>query len=125
MFIIWRNEFGNVSYFINILNDLHSSITFTFQSGNTINFLDINLTLKNNYIETDIYFKPCSSKYYLPFNSFHPRHTKRNIPYNLAKRITTIVSNNHTRTLRLAELKQILLSQLYPINLINDAIKKL
>lgn len=55
--------------------------------------------------------------------SIHPQNIKRAIPYNLAWRIFTIVSDEETRHQRLNELKQFLSYQHYPINLINDGIR--
>ena len=75
-------------------------------------------------IETDIYYKPTDSKQYLLFNSCHPKHVAANIPYNLARRICTIVDNTETRNIRLEELKTFLENQNYPKTLIEAGIKK-
>ena len=58
------------------------------------------------------------------FGSSHPRHVKRSIPYNLARRICTIVSDEETRNQRLDELKTYLINQQYPYKLVEDGIKK-
>ena len=74
-------------------------------------------------IETDIYYKPTDSKQYLLFNSCYPKHVATNIPYNLARRICTIVDNTETRNIRLAELKTFLKKQNYPKTLFEARIK--
>ena len=75
-------------------------------------------------IETDIYYKPTDSKQYLLFNSCHPKHVRTNVPYNLARRICTIVSNEQTKLKRLNELKSFLEQRLYPSGLIEARIRK-
>ena len=78
-----------------ILNSLDSKLTSKREkSGSEVNFLDVKLTVKNNSITTDIFYKDTDSKRYLDFYSCHPRHIKRALPYNLARRICTIVSDN-------------------------------
>ena len=87
-------------------------------------FLDILILIKDNNIETDIHYKPTDSQQYLLFSSNHPRHTKTNIPFNLARRICTIVSNRQTRQKRLQELKEKLITRHYPVMLIDNAIQR-
>ena len=90
----------------------------------SIHFLDVRVYKDNEKSETDIYRKPTDSFNYLPFNSCHPQHIKRNIPFNLAYRIKRIVSDSEIRTKRLNELREILLRLKYPKELIDGGIKK-
>lgn len=87
-------------------------------------FLDILIKKINLKIETDIFYKATDAKQYLLFNSCHPRHTKTNIPFNLARRICTIVSEQNTRNFRLQELKNTLIDRHYPAQLIEDGIRR-
>lgn len=62
-----------------------------------LSFLDILIIYKKGTnIETDIHYKPTYPKQYLLFTSNHPNHTKTNIPFNLPRRICTVVSNYET-----------------------------
>ena len=111
--------------FHSLLNGLNNNIQFTIEySGEKLPFLDILIKKVNNRIETDVYYKNTDSKQYLLFSSCHPKHTKTNIPFNLSKRICTIVSDKNTRDLRLHELKQFLINRQYPPSLIDDGIKR-
>ena len=56
-------------------------------------FLDVMVIKSNTSISTDIYFKSTDSKQYLNFKSRHPKHTKVNIPFSLAREIKQ--SNEH------------------------------
>ena len=73
---------------------------------------------------TDIYYKPTDSFQYLLYTSSHPRHTKNNILYNLARRICMIVENQDIRKRRLYDLKQILLRKQYPAEIIDYGVNK-
>ena len=88
-------------------------------------FLDI-LVLhgENNRVVTDIYHKPTDTRQYLDFHSCHPRHTKINVPYNLARRICSIVIDTSLCGIRLCELKSNLIKRNYPIDIINMGIDK-
>lgn len=123
-FIIW-NKNTSLAEFHDELNSLHSSITFTFESSDEeLPFLDVLVKLDNGRISTDIYSKPTDTKSYLEFNSCHPRHTKLNIPYNLASRIVTIVSDPSSREQRLNQLRSYLIQRNYPKSLIDRGILK-
>lgn len=60
----------------------------------------------------------------MQYNSHHPRHIKNNIPFNLARRICTIVSDENIKKQRLTELEGFLLKRKYPIGLIEQGIAK-
>ncbi|CAF5048907.1 unnamed protein product, partial [Rotaria magnacalcarata] len=45
------------------------------------NFLDLYMENKDGKLLTSVYQKPSYEPYYLPFNSIHPLHMKKNIPY--------------------------------------------
>jgi hypothetical protein len=124
-FIIWDNSVDRVETLHTELNTLHPKLHFTMDHHNSeISFLDIHLTRQNNKIITDIFHKPTDTKQYLHFKSCHPRSTKCNIPYNLARRICTIVIQPELRQTRLGEMKLDLLKRGYPSKLIDWGIEK-
>ena len=132
-FTLWSTTL-DIDLFKDILNGLHPNIKYTFEQSENItyhdgsivkrlNFLDISILLHSNgIIETDIYFKPTNTHDYLQFHSQHPEHIKKNIPYNLAKKIIVFCTSPHTEKLRLNELKDSLLKCEYPLSVINKAI---
>ena len=75
-------------------------------------------------ITTDIYHKPTYSFNYITFDSGHPRHTKVNIPFNMERRIRTIVSDEERSKQKLEDLKAILESKNYPKKLVEDGIRR-
>ena len=72
----------------------------------------------------DIYSKPTDICPRLPFSSSHPKHCNKNIPYNLARRICTIVENKQQKLRHLSELKQNLKKYDCPVNIITNGTKK-
>ena len=77
-----------------MLNNLDPDIRFTIEcSDKQLPFLDILVMKEGIKLETDIYYKPTDSKQYLLFDSCHPKHTRTSIPFSLARRIRSIVTN--------------------------------
>ena len=125
-FLLWPQSRGEVSDLHNILNNLHQHINFTMETSSAyIPFLDCLIQIKGTEISTDIHYKPTDSKTYLLFTSCHPKHTKISIPFSLARRLKTIVSNPVTLEIRFKELTEFLKKQKYPPSLIEGGIKKI
>ena len=100
------------------MNNLHPDLKFIFENlSHSVNFLDININIKNNQLLFDIYYKPTNSFSYLKYSSCHPKHTKDNISLSLAKRIIQIVSEDPNK--RLLELKEHLITCGHSKNIIN------
>ena len=124
-FIFWKKSFGDIEVFVNLLNNLDSTLKFTHESSEEkISFLNISIFKKNNTFETDVYYKKTDNHDYLPFKSCHPRHCKDNIPFTLARIVCTIVSDNTLRDQRLTELSTWLLNSGYPFDKIWEAFEK-
>ena len=85
-------------------------------------FLDVLVKNNSGKIETDIFYTETDRKQYLSFNSCHPQHTKINIPYNLARLLRTIISEEHVVQTRMQELKSFLIKQKYPLQIIEHGI---
>ena len=64
--------------FLNELKKLHPNLSFTYEtSKKKINFLDLNVSLKNGAISTDLYVKLTNEHQYLHYKSSHPKHIKK------------------------------------------------
>lgn len=126
IFCLWnKRKFGNSSNLLEILNNLDPNIQFTHEEDPAkLSFLDVLVLIIENKISTDIFYKPTDSKSYLDFHSCHPKNTKINVPYNLARRICTICSDITTRDRRLSELQCVLQRKHYPLPMINAGIEK-
>ena len=124
-FTIWNKSEEDLKKLHTMLNSLHQNIKFTIEYNNVkLPFLDVLVYKQDNKLNTDIFYKATDTNQYLNFNSCHPKHTKTNIPYSLARRICCIVSDPEMKTKRLNELEIFLLKQNYPKNLIAKGIEK-
>ena len=122
--IILDKKIMNVEEILIVVNNL-DQLNFKYETGGLqVNFLDLKIYIDNSVIKTDIYYKNTDTKQYLQFKSCHPRHTKNAVPYNLARRICTIVSDGPEKEKRLSELFIYLKHCRYPNNVINTAIIK-
>jgi hypothetical protein len=126
VFVIWNEKYGNITLLQNFLNNLDEKIYFTCdQTGDSVSFLDVRVSKTcNNRVITDVFYKETDTKQYLNYYSNHPRYIKNNIPYNLARRICTIVSEDDLRNQRLMELRLFLKQCFYPEDLVQHGIEK-
>ena len=85
--------------------------------------MDVKIIIEGNNTHTDIYTKNTDTFNYVPFNSCHPRHTIRNIPFVLARRIRGIASDENLTKQRMEDMKERLLAKKYPAKLIDESIK--
>ena len=124
-FAIWNKSEEDLKKLHAMLNSLHESINFMVEYDNVkLPFLDVLVCKQNNKLNTDIFYKATDTNQYLYFNSCHPKHTKTNIPYSLARQICCIVSDADIKTKRLNELENFLVQQNYPKSLITKGVEK-
>ena len=121
----WLTELESIK---NIMNSIDHNINYEYESSqdsedNSIAFLDVRVIIKDECVITDLYSKRTDTFNYVPFNSSHPRHTLRNIPFSLARRVQGIVSDPSLVSIRMEEMKQRLKKKKYPIKLIDEAIQ--
>jgi len=64
-------------------NSFDENIKLKASIGKITNFLDLSVENKNGQLITKVYHKPSYEPYYLPFNSIHPLHMKKNIPFSM------------------------------------------
>ena len=75
-------------------------------------------------IITDLYCKPTDRNNYLPFNSAHPYHCKKGLPYGQFLRLRRICSRDEDFLTQSAKKAALLLQKQYPMELlINSHLK--
>ena len=122
IFCVWQYGEDELQRFTSHLNKVHSTIKFTIEKSRTlVNFLDTTVSLANNRLETNLFVKPTDRNNYLPFDSAHPYHCKKGLPYSQFLLIQRICSNlhdfKHNCTVKAAQLRQ----KGYPQTLIREA----
>ena len=120
----WLEQF-NIEDFGKILNDLDPDLTFLLdQIATSVHYLDVQVSIEDNELKFDMYYKPTNAFTYLKFSSCHPSHTRNNIAGSLARRIIQIVSKESNRNNRLMELSNHLLQRSHPIENIDCSFSK-
>ncbi|CAF3449156.1 unnamed protein product, partial [Rotaria socialis] len=83
------------------VNTWHPNIKLDYKIGNSLLFLDVQLTNNNDILSTSVYHKPAAEPYVTPFTSDHPRHVFSNIIKTSIERATryssTFEAFNHER----------------------------
>ena len=121
--IMWDSRLGDFHEVLNIMNNLHPMLKFTSEkSFEKIIFLDVILLKKSDRIETEIYHKETDVDSVLPFNSCHPKHILRNIPFNAARRIKCLTDDPEKVEINFNKLKDKFIKAKYPQGIIETAI---
>ena len=96
--LIWTEGEEHLKHFISHLNSIHPNIKLAHEYSNsphqTLPFLDVQVHLNINHIETDLHTKPTDKHQCLLKTSCHPSHTKQTLPFSLFLRIRRICSND-------------------------------
>ena len=125
VFCIWQHGKEELEDFIKHLNNVHRSIKFTGEKSCTsINFLDTTVELRNKRLTTTLYVKPRDRNNYLPFDSAHPYHCKKGLPYGQFLRIRRICSLESDFQKHCVRKAALLRQKGYPLSLLTDAYKR-
>ncbi|XP_053372772.1 uncharacterized protein LOC123535916 [Mercenaria mercenaria] len=127
VFMIWDHSLDELNSFVKALNELHSSIKFTYEiSTKHVSFLDVDLTKDtSNNICTNVHVKNTNIHQYLLYSSNHPKTCKDGIPYSQAKRYRRIISDDNQFAKSLDTLREFFKSRNYPDSVIDAAFNKM
>ena len=120
IFLIWTHGTQELDFFLNELNKFHPYET----SEERVNFLDLNVSIRNGAISTDLYIKPTDGHQYLHNKSFHLEHIKNSIPYSQPLRLSRICSSENDFKGHVDRMKEWVLARDYPKNAVNEQITK-
>ncbi|CAF4348904.1 unnamed protein product, partial [Rotaria magnacalcarata] len=120
MFIIINWPERHLNKQIDQWNTLDSNIQLKAEAGQPINFLDIYIENANADLFTKVYHKPSYEPYYLPFNSVHPLHMKKNIPFAMFLRAIRYCSTFKAFLDEREDLRMALLLNKYPGKFIDN-----
>ncbi|CAM4828303.1 unnamed protein product, partial [Rotaria magnacalcarata] len=79
IFMTWNRSEEELRKFLDDVNTWHPNIKLDYKIGNSLPFLDVQLTNNNGILSTSVYHKPAAEPYATPFISDHPRHVFINI----------------------------------------------
>ncbi|XP_072384720.1 uncharacterized protein [Diabrotica undecimpunctata] len=126
-FIVWGGSLDNLHSFLDYLNQLHHTIKFTLEiqdDSNSLNFLDLTLTLNNSTIILDIYRKPTHTGTVIPADSHHPIQHKMAAFYSYINRLISLPLTLTSFNKELKIIQQIAINNGYSINLVNKILHK-
>ncbi len=124
--MIWTHGQEELEKFLDHLNKCHETIKFTMESSlEKINFLDTTLhKSEDGTLWTDLYSKPTDSHNYLHYESAHPSHCKKSLPYSQMLRIKQICTKHEDYLYHVLVLCCHFLNRGYPLNTLIEAIIK-
>jgi hypothetical protein len=97
------------------------SANISFQAD----FLDLHVENIDDHLVTTVYHKPSYEPYYLPFNSIHPMHMKKNIPYTMLLRAIRYCSTFQAYLDERGKLRMALLLNKYPGKFIDQQFNRM
>ena len=122
IFFIWTHGQEKITQF---LDEVFSYLKFTYETSScTVNFLDLNVSLRNGAIHTGLYIKPTDSHQYLHYQSSHPLHIKTSIPYSQTLRVNRICSSEKDFKTHVSHMEEWFLVRGYPEIVVNNQIDK-
>ncbi|CAF4206126.1 unnamed protein product [Rotaria sordida] len=105
---------------IELWNQFDENIKLNANLGSFTTFLDLYMENRDGILFTTVYQKPSYEPYYLPFNSIHPLHMKKNIPFTMLFRAIKYCSTFQTYLDEREKLRMALLLNRYPNKIIEQ-----
>ena len=97
-----------------------NTVKFKFEfSGEKVNFLDLEISLQDGLLMTNLFVKPTNHQLFLDFLSNHPKHCKESIPYSQALRVIERCSLAENRDNQLEDLKKKFEERNYPSEVVD------
>ena len=113
VFFIWSGTQNSLQHFINFCDQysttrgMQSTIRFTSSySKSRVDLLDLTVSIENEQLHTNLYFKPTATHTYLHSSSFHPPSTILSLPkaqFIRIRRICSKLSDYHQQIAKYTE----------------------
>ncbi|CAF2019617.1 unnamed protein product [Rotaria magnacalcarata] len=102
------------------LDKFNENIKLSANIGPTVSFLDLQIENQDGQLYTAVFQKPSYEPYYLPFNSIHPLHMKKNIPFAMLLRAIRYCSTFESYLNEREKLRMVLLLNKYPNKIVDE-----
>ena len=124
--MLFAGSYEECEQLVNWLNSLVPGVVrFKFDfSNHKVEFLDLEIFLKEGKLKTNLFIKPSNKQLYLDFSSNHPEHCKVGIPYSQALRVVERCSETEEQEKQLKNLKEKLKDRNYPDKVIDEKFGK-
>ncbi|CAF2111548.1 unnamed protein product, partial [Rotaria magnacalcarata] len=120
IFMTWNRTEEELRKLLDDVNTWHPNIKLDYKIGNSLPFLDVQLTNNNGILLTSVYHKPAAEPYVTPFTSDHPRHVFSNIIKTSIERATRYSSKFEAFNYERRYIKLMLLCNGYPSTFIEN-----
>ncbi|CAF1391920.1 unnamed protein product [Rotaria sordida] len=101
-------------------NQFDLNIKLSANISSQADFLDLHMENQDGKLFTSVYHKPSYEPYCLPFNSIHPLHMKKNIPFTMLLRAIRYCSTLEAYLEERGKLRMALLLNKYPGHFIDQ-----
>ena len=111
--------------FINYTNNFHPALQFTHNiTEDSLPFLDLRLTIKDDTISTTIYYKETDAHSFLDYGSSHPKKCKDSIPYSQLRRLRRICTAEKDFDAKAKEMSSFFHQNNYPETVTDSALER-
>ena len=123
---ITKMNMQQLQSFIDFVGNFHSSIKFTSTiHRSAVNFLDIQIKLKENKISTSIFYKSTDSHSFLMYSSSHPESCKSSIPFSQLLRLKRLCSDEADFLEKSNEMLDFFRRRSYPETVLISAVNRI
>jgi hypothetical protein len=119
IFLTTRKSKVEMDKFLTELGKVDKNIGLTFETGQHVDYLDIRISVEKPNFRTKIFRKLAAQPYILPFNSAHPPHVMKNIPFSALLRAVRICSHSENLAEEIEKIRITLLLNKYPPHFID------
>ena len=125
-FSIWIGSVERLNEFFEFMNSLSSDLKFTMEiGGKELCFLDVQISIIENRLETSVYSKPTDSHLYLHATSTHDKSSVNGIPKGVALRLRRLCSTDEEYDKKANEYAEFLELRGYNRKKVNCTFKKI
>ena len=115
------NSMTLVTLFLTSIQHFNSHQTIT---ETELPFLDINLRISEDRIQTSAFYKETDTHNYLNFSSFHPDHCRRAIPYSQFLRLRRLCSDDDDFLIKSREMMTFFTQRGYQLTSLEQDLRK-
>ena len=114
--------------FFKHLNEVHNSLSFTMENVNTssksLPFLDVEISIKNESFQTNVYKKPTNTGVLINYEAMAPKRWKRAVIKCFLTRAKKVSSSKELFNKEVRNIKRIFAANAYPENFVNEVVEE-
>jgi hypothetical protein len=124
IFLTTRKNKTEIEQYLSELGKKDKNIGLTFETGQYVDYLDVRVQVEEPSFRTKVFRKLAAQPYILPFNSAHPPHIMKNIPFSGLLRALRICSHREDLEVEIEKIRITLLLNKYPPNFIDKHFRR-